>query len=392
MSNEILIIFALLFPIAWYFGYRNGKQSGKSEVNDKSAGLSRQYFTGLNYLLNEQSDKAIDTFVSLLEVDSETVETHLALGNLFRKRGEVDRAIRIHQNLIARPSLSAKHRKMSLLELGDDYMAAGLLDRAEHIFKELVLDPQHKQASLSQLLQIYQQTKDWQNAIKVAEKLHLGDAPERRKEIAHFYCELAEEFIFEQSMREAVNQVKKALSIDPSCARATLISGTIHYNNGRYKKAIKSYRDLMHQNINLLPEAIDNIRAAFIQLSDQRGFIKFLEQSIEAGAGISVILSYAQELQVEQGDKVAADFIARQMVKHPSIKGLLKLINLHLKHASETAKPSLQMLHDVVTKLLKNKPVYHCNHCGFDTKTLFWQCPGCKSWGSVEPIQGIEGE
>ena len=159
---ELLLIIALLLPVAWYFGYRNGRSIAESESDGLHTGLSRKYFTGLNYLLNEESDKAIDTFVSMLEVDSETVETHLALGNLFRRRGEVDRAIRIHQNLIARPSLSAAHRKMSLMELGYDYMGAGLLDRAENIFKELMHDLVHKQASLKQLLTIYQQTKDWQ--------------------------------------------------------------------------------------------------------------------------------------------------------------------------------------------------------------------------------------
>ncbi|MCW9015982.1 MAG: lipopolysaccharide assembly protein LapB, partial [Kangiellaceae bacterium] len=190
--NEILIVFVVLLPIAWLLGYLKGKKAPKQSNEIGSTELSQKYFSGLNYLLNEQDDKAIDAFVSVLEVDSETVETHLALGNLYRKRGEVDRAIRLHQNLIARPSLSAAHRKMSLMELGYDYMAAGLLDRAENIFKELLHDQTHKQQSLKQLLQIYQQTKDWQNAIQISEKIQLNNVPEIKNEIAHFYCELAE--------------------------------------------------------------------------------------------------------------------------------------------------------------------------------------------------------
>jgi len=389
---EILIVFVILLPVAWYFGYRKGSQKADGRSLNNQLGLSKKYFIGLNYLLNEEADKAIDTFVSMLEVDSETVETHLALGNLFRRRGEVDRAIRIHQNLIARPSLSTSHRKMSLLELGYDYMAAGLLDRAENIFKELMHDQTHKQDSLKQLLLIYQQTKDWENAIRISEKLQVDASSSLKTEIAHFYCELAENKLYSQSPKEAVNYVKKALSVDPNCARATLINGDIEYSLGRFKQAIKAYRELLRQDVELLPEAINKIVGSFRQLNDQKGLIQFLQSAIEQGGGVSSILSYAEEIKKVQGDRAAGEYIAEQLAEHPSIKGLLKLIELHIKHANETARPSLLMLQDVVSKLLKNKPVYHCNHCGFDSKTLFWQCPGCKSWGSVKPIQGIEGE
>jgi lipopolysaccharide assembly protein B len=389
---EILIIFAFLLPVAWYFGYRKGSSKAGSQSVKNQLGLSKKYFIGLNYLLNEEADKAIDTFVSMLEVDSETVETHLALGNLFRRRGEVDRAIRIHQNLIARPSLSTIHRKMSLLELGYDYMAAGLLDRAENIFKELTHDQTHKQASLKQLLLIYQQTKDWPNAIKVSEKLQVDASSSLKTEIAHFYCEMAENKLHSQSHKEAVSYVKKALSVDPRCARATLINGDIEYSQGHYKQAIKAYRELLKQDVELLPEAIGKLVNSYHQLNDQQGLSQFLQMAIEQGAGASSILSYAEVIKNSQGDRAAGEFIAQQLTQHPSIKGLLKLIELHIKHANETARPSLLMLQDVVSKLLVNKPVYHCNQCGFDSKTLFWQCPGCKNWGSVKPIQGIEGE
>jgi lipopolysaccharide assembly protein B len=389
---EILVIIAFLLPVAWFFGYKSGRNTEQNESSGQQSGLSRKYFTGLNYLLNEESDKAIDTFVSMLEVDSETVETHLALGNLFRKRGEVDRAIRIHQNLIARPSLSSSFRKMSLIELGYDYMAAGLLDRAENIFKELMNDQTYKQPSLKQLLVIYQQTKDWENAIHVCEKLQSEATPNLKNEIAHFYCELAEVRLYSKAPKEAIIYAKKALAVDTKSVRATLLSGDIQYSLGKYKQAIKTYRGLVQQDVELLSEALEKLRLSYIQLNDHKGLMSFLEFAIEQGAGVSTILAYADEVQAIEGDYAVAKYIAQQMVRHPSIKGLVKLIELHLTHASESAKPSLLMLQDVVSKLLENKPVYHCNHCGFDAKTLFWQCPSCKNWGSVKPIQGIEGE
>lgn len=389
---ELFLIVALLLPIAWYFGYRNGKSIIENKRAEQQVGLSRKYFTGLNYLLNEESDKAIDTFVSMLEVDSETVETHLALGNLFRKRGEVDRAIRIHQNLIARPSLSSYHQKISLMELGYDYMGAGLLERAENIFKELTFSKAHKQASLKQLLLIYQQTKDWKKAISVSEKIQSDFSSKFNHEIAHFYCELAEQKLQVKAHKEAVTFVKKALSIDPNNARATLLSGEIYFSLGRNKQAIRTYKNLIKQDIELLPEALEKILLSFKQLRDQKGLIDFLTFAIAQGAGTSTILLYANELQLTQGDKITAEYLVEVMNDHPSVKGLLKLIDLHLEHASESAQSSLIMLKSVVTKLLENKPIYHCNNCGFDTKTLFWQCPTCRSWGSVKPIQGIEGE
>ncbi len=390
--NEFILVFIFLLPIAWYFGYRNGKKQQSGKSSGLRHGLSKSYFTGLNYLLNEESDKAIDTFVSMLEVDSETVETHLALGNLFRKRGEVNRAIRIHQNLIARPSLSAEDRKMALLELGYDYMGAGLLDRAENIFKELTNDFVHKNASLSQLLVIYQQTRDWQNAIATAAKLQTPMSDSTKNEISHFYCELAEEAQENQVNRDALNYLNKAFQVNPQCVRATLISAEIHYSKGRYRQALKRYKDLIKQDIAFLPEAIDTLTNCYLQLNDKNGLLIFLQEALKQGSGISSILAYANILQAKEGDKSAANFIVSQMDEHPSIKGLLRLIELHIDHASENAKPSLRMLQNVVTKLLKNKPIYHCGHCGFDSKTLFWQCPSCKSWGGVKPIQGIEGE
>jgi len=390
--NEVIFIFIFLLPVAWYFGYRHGKTKEVGKSTGRQSGLSKTYFTGLNYLLNEESDKAIDTFVSMLEVDSETVETHLALGNLFRKRGEVDRAIRIHQNLIARPSLTPEDRKFALLELGYDYMGAGLLDRAENIFKELSNDFTHKNASLSQLLIIYQQTKDWQQAISTAGKLDYPMVENTKNEISHFYCELAEESLVNNAYRDSLGYIKKAFQADNQCVRATLISAQIHYSKERYKQSIKSIRDLIKQDVAFLPEAIDLATQCYSKLNDQRGLLNFLHEAINHGGGISAILAYADILQSQQGDKKAAEYIASQMNQHPSIRGLLKLIGLHLEHASEGAKPSLYLLENVVTKLLENKPIYHCDNCGFDSKTLFWQCPSCKTWGGVKPIQGIEGE
>ena len=189
----MLEILFLLLPIAAGYGWYMGRRSILHRDSQKSKKLSRDYFTGLNFLLSNESDKAVDLFISMLDVDDETIDTHLSLGSLFRKRGEVDRSIRIHQNLIARPHLTTEQRDIAMMELGKDYMAAGFYDRAEEIFLNLVNQEDHSEEAESQLISIYQVTKEWQNAIDVTKKL-----PKKRQLVfkcttAHFYCQLADE-------------------------------------------------------------------------------------------------------------------------------------------------------------------------------------------------------
>ncbi len=207
----MLDLLLLLLPIAavsgWYGGYKH-----KSSAAQKPNFLPRDYFIGLKYLIDEQPDKAVDIFIKMLEVNSDTVETHLALGGLFRRRGEVNRAIRIHQNLIARPQLVKGQRVQALSELAQDYMRAGVLDRAENLFLELLELDKGNEANFRYLLHIYEQQKDWEQAITIARKLH-----NMQPAIAHYYCELGDH--------------KKALLMDKNCVRATLLQGAMHIND-----------------------------------------------------------------------------------------------------------------------------------------------------------------
>ncbi len=180
-----------LLPVARISGWLYGRYCHTVPNNSSPSGLYPEYFKGLNYVLNEQPDQAIEVFIKMLEVDNETVETHLALGNLFRHRGEVDRAIRIHQNLIARPKLSRAQRTSAMFELGMDYMKSGLLDHAENLFCELVETELYPVPALTELLDIYQQEKDWENAIRTARRLELYSPKPLNKVIAQFYCQKA---------------------------------------------------------------------------------------------------------------------------------------------------------------------------------------------------------
>lgn len=390
MLDFLLAALLLLLPLAAWSGYRVGRKSPRQKTAAKR--LAPGYFTGLNYLLNEQPDKAIDAFVELLQVDNETVETHLALGNLFRRRGEVDRAIRIHQNLIARPTLTTKVRKLALLELAYDYMAAGLFDRAEKLFKDLVREQPHRVESLKQLLTIYQQTKDWQQAISVSRQIAQISGIGQSENIAHYYCEIAEEAKLSGNLKAAHDALNKALAINKNSVRASILQGQYYYQAGKYKDAIKSFRRIRYQDIAYLTEVLQDLNNCYRLWGKETDLVKFLRESLEQGAGVSVLLALTSLLLAKQDDKAAADMLSEFLRDKPSLKGLEQLIDIHVQHANGPARDNLQLLHTLVVKLIDKKPVYRCEGCGYSGKTLFWQCPSCKDWGRIKPILGIEGE
>src|SRR3990167_859744 len=208
-------------------GWLIGRYFWQKTTSEQNNNLPADYFVGLNYLINEQPDKAVDVFILLLEVNSETIETHLALGSLFRRRGEVDRAIRMHQNLIARPQLSKHYRAQALEALGQDYLHAGVIDRDEKLFLELVEMGEKNIPSLRSLLHIYQQEKDWLQAIETAQKLAAVSGETMDPTIAQYYCEIAEQVMEEGAMHQASRYLKRAKAIDPDCVMASLMRGNI---------------------------------------------------------------------------------------------------------------------------------------------------------------------
>lgn len=381
----------LLLPVAWFFGYRFGRREPAAKPKG-APGLYKNYFTGLNYLLNEQPDKAIDTFVEMLSVDSETVETHLALGNLFRRRGETDRAIRIHQNLIARPSLSPDHRKLALQELGQDYLSAGWFDRAESIFQELTSDGKYKATSLKHLLTIYQQTADWAQAVQCAEQLQAATGTSHAELIGHFHCEMAVAALAAGNPKAANQALKKALSVHGQFVRGTLLAAELAYAAGDYREALKTYRRLRPEDVPYLAEAVDRINACFDKLGDPKGKIEFLKECMAQGAGVTVLLALAEAVRAEHGDKAAGLLIIDHLRGRPSLRGLYRLVELFIANSDTKGRDYLQMLADIMRALIAKRAVYRCSSCGFAGKTLYWRCPSCKGWGKHKPIQGLEGE
>ncbi|WP_087017855.1 lipopolysaccharide assembly protein LapB [Thaumasiovibrio subtropicus] len=383
----------LLLPIAAGYGWYMGNRSAQNRRQEQSHHISRQYVEGLNLLLSDQSDKAVDVFIDLLQVDSETIDTHLALGNLFRSRGEVDRAIRIHQNLIARPNLTIDQRNLALQQLGADYLVAGFYDRAEKIFEQLLDEPDHRVHALKQLLDIFQRTREWERAIEAATQLVKSGKQKLKRDIGQFYCELAMQAMAMEDNEKARGYLKKAIGADKQCVRATLMQARLLLSEERFKPAVKVLEGVLDQDVEFVSEAIPLLSQAYKGLGDEMGLMRFLKAAVDAKAGATTELKLAEFIAREQGGETAQTFLTRQLVKNPTMKGFYRLMDYHLEEAEEgRAKESLSSLRGLVGEQLKLKPNYRCHKCGFTAKSLYWQCPSCKQWASVKPIRGLDGE
>ncbi|WP_375753406.1 lipopolysaccharide assembly protein LapB [Vibrio sp. HN007] len=389
----MLELLFLLLPIAAAYGWYMGNRSARQDKQEQSHQISRQYVTGLNLLLSDQSDKAVDHFIELLQVDNETIDTHLALGNLFRSRGEVDRAIRIHQNLISRSGLTIDQKNIALQQLAKDYMVSGFLDRAEKIFEQLVDEPSHKEAALTQLVAIYQQTREWSKAIYYGNALVKLGRKRMRANIAHFWCEMAMQEQSEQNVPKAIQYFKRALSEDPKCVRASISLGKLYLENEDYKRTIKYMEMVLDQDIDFVAEVLPTIAECYHHLGQEQELVEFLRACIAKDAGVSAELMLAQMVAHHDGTASAQTLLTRQLLKNPTMKGFHRLMDYHLAEAEEgRAKESLTTLQALVGEQIKIKPHHRCRKCGFSTHSLYWHCPSCKGWGTIKPIRGLDGE
>ena len=391
---ELALLFILL-PIAAASGWLLAKRHFTSPVSEGvriRREFSSDYFKGLNLLLNEQPDKAIDVFVKMLQVDNDTVETHLALGNLFRSRGEVDRATRIHQNLIARPTLNKEQRALALFELGQDYLRAGLLGRAESLFLELVDQAAYRAESLGKLLDIYQQEKDWEKAIDVARRYEHFSGQSMSLEIAHFYCEQGENYYSRGEYKSALKMARRALIVDRHCVRATLLQARVEKTSGDCKAAIKTLKLVEKQDPQYLPEIVGPLLACARSLDKIDEAEQYLSYLSSEYGGITPLLGLADLLRQSGKEREASAHIVASLSERPSVRGLDRLIELSLVNSEGAARENLLILKELTRRLLEEKSPYRCSNCGFKVKTLQWHCPTCKDWSSIRPIQGIVGE
>lgn len=386
---EYLLVAAL--PVAAYLGWWLARTIQRKSARKKNRLFSSQYFQGLNYLLNEQPDKAIEVFLELAEVNEDTVETHMALGNLFRRRGEVDRAIRFHQNIIAKERLKPEQRTRALLELGEDYMRAGLLDRAERLFSELIERDAHTPPALRSLLEIYQQEKDWPEALEQAQRLekitgeHMGDV------MAQFCCEMAEEALAQGEREQVRRHLRQARRHHPECVRAPLILARLCEKEENFSAAMDAFEEVAGLDTDYIADIIE----PYLSVAQAAGLQDRAREKLEAWRqeydGISLTLKLTQFIADEQGSDEAGRYLIEALSSKPSVRGLDRLIDLS-REGQLPAASSNDILKAVTSRLLGREPRYRCTHCGFSGLTHHWLCPSCKRWSTTKTIHGVLGE
>ncbi|WP_370554962.1 lipopolysaccharide assembly protein LapB [Edwardsiella tarda] len=389
----MLELLFLLLPVAAAYGWYMGRRSAQQDKQQEANRLSREYVTGVNFLLSNQQDQAVELFLDMLKEDSNAVEAHLTLGNLFRSRGEVDRAIRIHQSLMESASLSFEQRLLAVQQLGRDYMAAGLYDRAEEMFSQLVDEADFRLSALQQLLVIHQATSEWHKAIEVAEKLVRLGKEQQRSEIAHFYCELALQAMGSDDLDKAQSLLKKAAAADKGCARVSIMQGRVYQALGEPAKAVTAFAQVLEQDRAFVSEVLPLMEACYQTLGQAGPWHDFLRRCVEEDAGASAELMLGQVIEAEEGLEAAQIYVSRQLQRHPTMRVFHRLMDYHLAEAEDgRARESLLLLRDMVGEQIRTKPRYRCLKCGFTAHSLYWHCPSCRAWATVKPIRGLDGQ
>lgn len=373
----------LAIPVAFALGWMASRYD-LNKLLSESANLPRSYFRGLNFLLNEQPDKAIDAFIEVAKLDPETVELHFALGNLFRRRGETDRAIRVHQNLLSRNDLPLSERDHALFELGQDFLKAGLLDRAEETF-HMLAEGDYALDAQRALLTIYEIEKDWTKSIDTAARIEAMGAPRLTTEISQFHCELAQDALQRKSAELAAEHLRDALAVNPQNARAAILSGDTAAAAGDHRAAIEHWRRIETQNPAYLPLVADKLMKSYAALDRAAEGAELLTgyaQRYPSNDLLDVVYQYVAQLR---GNDVAHALARSQMEKAPNLSGMLHLLDAQIAAADEPRRSELEMMRALVKQRTKNLPRYTCQNCGFRARLFYWQCPGCSGWETYAP-------
>jgi lipopolysaccharide biosynthesis regulator YciM len=375
----LLPIPALFFALGWVAARIDIKH-----LLRESRALPLSYFRGLNFLLNEQPDKAIESFIEVVKVDPQTVELHFALGSLFRRQGEIDRAIRMHQNLLDRPDLPADRREAATFELAQDFHRAGLLDRAEELFTRLAGSP-FEHPSLGFLLSIYETEKDWPKAIAVTRRMETLVKQPYFKEIAHYQCELAQAALLRSDAAGVREHVDKALAEYRACARATIIGGDLAAQQSDYATAIETWQRIESQNPQFLSLVAERLADAYRKDNAAARGLRVLRAYQQQYPSLDLLNAAFALTLSEEGADAAATLIKDELARNPTLVGLDRLLEAQLALAPAERRHDLELVKQLVGAHIKRLGLYKCDTCGFRARQYYWRCPGCGKWETYSP-------
>ncbi|MFP4560331.1 MAG: lipopolysaccharide assembly protein LapB [Thiohalorhabdus sp.] len=378
----------LLLAFAAGAGYLWGRwRSVEPPASGRQDGSSPSYFQGLYHLLNEQPEQAIEAFLNVARVEPETVDAHLALGNLFRRRGEVDRALRIHQNLIARPNLARDQRDHAMYQLGLDYQKAGLLDRARQVFSELVERNRQYAPAVQALVEITEQEREWPEALEWRKQLARirGHGDPVAESLIH--CEMAAEALARNDLSRAQQAIRRAYAVDSTCVRASTLAGQLHSLKGNDRKAVREWERIVRQQPQHLVLVLDDLVAAYHRLGEPGALREFLRDTLESAGHPSLFAALTVHLAREVGAEEALRYVTEGLARHPdsaelvsSYVGMWK----DLREGGEECRPVLEVVEPYLERARVRQSRFVCTDCGFKSAYLQWKCPQCRKWGTLE--------
>ena len=394
----MLELLFLLLPIAAAYGWYMGHRSAKKDQEDISNKLSRDYVAGVNFLLANQTEKAVDLFLDMLqkqenenEIDSNSqFEAELTLGNLFRSRGEVDRALRIHQALDSSPHYTFEQKLLAKQQLARDFMAVGFFDRAEHLYILMVDEPEFAEGALQQLALIYQKTKEWKKAINVAEKLAKISPNSHQIELAHYYCEYVKN-LPDESKEDPKQILLQALAVSPTCVRVSMMLAELSIKQKDYQSAVHFLENILTQNPDYIGEVLHRLKFCYQQLNQWDNFELFLIKASREKNNSAVALMLADLIEEKDGRAAAQLKLYQQLQQNPATPIFHRFIQYQIDDAEKgRGKDSLILLHKMVGERIKQTFGYRCSNCGYQTHKLIWCCPSCRQWETIKPVSSIE--
>ncbi|MCP4767986.1 MAG: lipopolysaccharide assembly protein LapB [Gammaproteobacteria bacterium] len=377
-----LLVFAAVL-CGWLLG--RWQPFKKSDGNQYSDQFTERYAKGLNYLLADDSDNAIKVFTDLIEVNKETIEIHIALGNLFRSKGEVDRAIKVHQNLLARPNLTRTQRHMAIAELASDYLKAGLLDRAEKLYREMIELKADPQKAYRHLMDLYITEKSWEDAVECAQALYKMGETEAAVVYSQCLCEIATEAFASGNHRLARKSLDQALEVDTDSVRASLLLIQVHIKTEKLSAAKRIFSRLVRQKPDYLGLYIEPARQVFLHNED-RVYQDFLQEQYRqhpsTQLAIALLEHYARHDQIEKARQFLSD-ILHQSPSFEAFEFALRFLKSNPEQLGETWETL-----SVFLKTLQDKKIeYVCTRCGYESHAIQWLCPSCRNWASMKPVR-----
>jgi len=380
---EFELWWLLGMPVFFALGWVAARVDIRQLVSE-SRSLPRGYFKGLNHLLNDQPDKAIDSFIEIVRLDPEAADMHFALGNLFRRRGETERAIRVHQNLLSRPDLPQDEKAHAEFELGQDYLKAGLLDRAEETFKRL-LETQYGVQARRALLEIFQREKEWPRAIEAAIALQDAGAGGRQKEIGHFYCELAQDALVHMHPEDALPLLEQSLQADRSSVRATVLIGDAQLAQGDTEGALLTWRRVEQQSVPHVALVAQRLMDGYRKVGRPQEGVSLIKSYLREVSSIDLLEVVYKAVNELEGVDAAKQIVIDELRRTPTLLGLDKLLEARMIDAPPALLSELTLVKNLVHGYTQKLSRYQCSHCGFKARQFYWHCPGCSRWETYPP-------